>query len=74
MPALARALASDPEAIVRAHAAWALGEIGRALGAEGAACAVDDIAAALIGTRAGDPGEDVREEAAAALVRLGGEI
>lgn len=28
VPALARALASDPEPLVRAHAAWALGRIG----------------------------------------------
>jgi epoxyqueuosine reductase len=70
VPALARALSSDPEAIVRAHAAWALGEIGRVLGAESAGCAVDDVAAVLARARDGDPGGEVREEAAAALGRM----
>jgi epoxyqueuosine reductase len=28
VPALARTLASDPEPLVRGHAAWALGQLG----------------------------------------------
>jgi len=67
VPALARALSSDPDILVRSHAAWALGEIGRVPGAEGAACAVGDVAAALARARAGDASGEVRDEAAAAL-------
>jgi epoxyqueuosine reductase len=72
VPALIHALDDDPDDLVRSHAAWALGEIGAALGAEGAACAVDDIAAALGRGRAGDPSRAVRDEARAALGRLSG--
>jgi epoxyqueuosine reductase len=64
-PALARALASDPEPLVRGHAAWALGEIGRERGI------ADDGARARLGALAlasrsdADPG--VRDEAGRAL-------
>ncbi len=74
VPALARALSSDPEWLVRSHAAWALGEIGRVLGAESADCAVDDIAAVLERARAGDGSGEVRDEVAAALGRLRGDL
>ena len=70
VPALLRALAGDPDPLVRSHAAWALGEIGAALGAEGAACSVDDIAAALGRGRGSDASGAVRDEALAALGRL----
>jgi epoxyqueuosine reductase len=70
VPALARSLRSDPEWMVRSHAAWALGEIGRVLGAESAACAMDDIAAVLARAHAGDGSQEVRDEAGAALARL----
>jgi len=70
VPALIRALAGDPDPLVRSHAAWALGEIGAALGAEGAACSVDDIAAALGRGRGSDASGAVRDEALAALGRL----
>lgn len=56
VPALAHALAVEPEPLVRGHAAWALGRIG---GAE--ACA------ALEDALAHDPDETVREEARCAL-------
>ena len=51
-PALARALRDDPEAVVRAHAAWALGKIGgeearRALQAAAAAEADADVRAEI---------------------------
>ena len=71
VPALARALASDPEPLVRAHAAWALGEIGAALGAESAACSVEEIAAALARACAADGTAEVRLEAERALAGLG---
>jgi len=67
-PALAAALGSDPDALVRMHAAWALGEIGR--GAEGAACAIEDLARVLRDAAAGDLSADVRDEAIAALAAL----
>ncbi len=56
VPALARTLATEPEALVRGHAAWALGRIGG-----GDACAALTDALAL------DPDETVREEARCAL-------
>ncbi len=70
-PALAAALASDPDALVRMHAAWALGEIGRRIGAEIGAPVVEEVARALHDAAGGDPSPDVREEATAALARLG---
>ncbi|HEY2954688.1 MAG TPA: tRNA epoxyqueuosine(34) reductase QueG [Candidatus Eisenbacteria bacterium] len=69
-PTLAAALASDPAALVRMHAAWALGEIGRRIAAESAACAVEDLARALRAAAAEDVAAEVREEATAALGRL----
>ena len=69
VPALARALGSDPDELVRAHAAWALGEIGRRLGAEGAECTVAEIEGLLAGATS-DPSPEVREEAEAAVRRL----
>ena len=65
-PALVRALRADPDWLVRAHAAWALGEIASVAGSEAAA-----IEAALAEARAFDASEAVREEAGAALVRPG---
>jgi len=60
--ALERALRGDPDWLVRAHAAWALGEI--------AARAAEPLgAAALAEARAFDASEAVREEAALALAR-----
>jgi HEAT repeat protein len=70
VPALATALASDPDALVRMHAAWALGEIGRGIGAEIVAPAVDEVARGLRDAAGGDPSPEVREEATAALARL----
>jgi epoxyqueuosine reductase len=61
-PALARALSGDREWLVRGHAAWALGEIGRR--AEAA-----EVAPALRAAAA-DVEPEVREEAALALERL----
>jgi epoxyqueuosine reductase len=63
-PRLARALAEDPDALVRAHAAWALGEIGR--GAREAHPA----AAAALTAAAGDSSPEVCSEALLALDRL----
>lgn len=63
-PPLARALAHDPEAIVRGHAAWALGQTARAHAAT-AALADDGLTRALA-----DPDAFVRDEAAMALERV----
>jgi len=60
VPALTRTLAREPDPLVRAHAAWALGEIARA---GGDATAVRE----ALGRAAGDSDADVREEALAAL-------
>lgn len=66
-PALGRALAGDPEALVRGHAAWAMGEIGRR--AEAADPARSGIAEAL-DRATSDAAPDVREEAALARARM----
>lgn len=58
--ALTRTLRDDPSPLVRAHAAWALGQIGRRDGA-----ARERAAAALVAA-AGDMDASVREEAHAA--------
>ena len=58
---LAHALTHDPEALVRGHAAWALGQLAR--GAHGAEAAARDALSSAL--RDADP--FVREEAAAAL-------
>jgi epoxyqueuosine reductase len=55
---LAAALASDPDPVVRGHAAWALGRIG------------GDEAAAGLGAALGDADPEVRAEVAAALEAL----
>jgi len=59
VPALARCLREEQEALVRGHAAWALGR----LGGEGARQALD--------RAQGDPDPFVREEVGAALAALG---
>ena len=64
-PALLRALHSDPDWLVRAHAAWALGEI--AASADDGMEWIDDV---LAECHAFDPSEAVREEAGAALARI----
>lgn len=72
IPGLARALAGDPETLVRSHAAWALGEIAVRLPAESARRAA---VAAALDSAANDPAEEVREEVAlagGALRRAGG--
>ena len=69
VPALRRALEHDVDALVRGHAAWALGEIARTIGAEGAECSVDEIEAALARAAASDADGAVREEATAARGR-----
>lgn len=72
---LIRALSDDPEPLVRAHAAWALGEIGRRVGGNGAG---GDPPSQEAGFRRmlddaahHDDSQDVREEARAALERCG---
>jgi epoxyqueuosine reductase len=69
VPALMRALAHDPEPLVRGHAAWALGGIAVSLGAEGAQCSYQEIEAALADAAARDTNAMVRAEADAALGR-----
>ena len=59
VPALARALAGDPEPLVRAHAAWALGRIGTV-----------DAVRALEEALAREPDEAVRAEIGDALGAL----
>ena len=66
VPALARALEHDVAPLVRAHAAWALGEIARRLAAESAACSVEEVRARLERAAAADRDDEVREEACAA--------
>ena len=69
VPALARAAAEDPDAMVRAHAVWALGEIARRLPAESAERAVSKQA---LERAEHDPSPDVREEATLAGSALTG--
>jgi epoxyqueuosine reductase len=68
-PALMRTLTGDPDALVRGHAAWALGAIARRLGAEAADCTVREIDDALARAAFSDPSEEVRQEAGEALER-----
>ncbi len=70
VPALARALAIDPSPLVRGHAAWALGEIARRVGAGPAAPVAQEIAGALGRAAAEDAEPEVREEAALAASEL----
>ena len=64
-PALIRALAADPEPLVRGHAAWALGEIrARAMPGDGT-----DPGRALAHAADSDADPEVRAEARAALTR-----
>lgn len=65
-PALRRSLESDPEPLVRAHAAWALGEIARRCASKTAT----DLSAVLGRAARNDPDEEARGEAAAARDRL----
>ncbi len=67
VPALATALASDPDPLVRSHAAWALGEIGR----KGAEPAGPEVRAALERAAAADGSQEVRIEARGAHERAG---
>jgi epoxyqueuosine reductase len=67
-PALARTLAADPEPLVRAHAAWALGEIGRR-GVDVDGAATEELRRALGGSAHADADDGVRVEALAALGR-----
>ena len=69
VPALVRTLTDDPESLVRGHAAWALGEVGRRIGVESAECSVADIERALGHAAAEDTTDDVGAEARAALAR-----
>src|SRR5262249_54370137 len=67
IPALSRALA-DPDPLVRAHAAWALGEIGRRLPAE---ATERGAAIAALERTVDDASAEVREEAALARAAIG---
>ena len=67
IPALSRALA-DSDPLVRAHAAWALGEIGRRLPS---VAAERGAAAAALERAADDASAEVREEAALARAAIG---
>ncbi|MFZ5891355.1 MAG: tRNA epoxyqueuosine(34) reductase QueG [Myxococcota bacterium] len=64
LPALCTALAEHPNAVVRLHVAWALGELGVQLGFSNDACA------ALESARQSDVDADVRAECAHALERV----
>ncbi|HYM81723.1 MAG TPA: tRNA epoxyqueuosine(34) reductase QueG [Candidatus Limnocylindria bacterium] len=68
-PALARCVTSEDDACVRGHAAWALGEIARRIGAESAECGVRELQAVIERAATEDPAASVREEAEAALRR-----
>jgi epoxyqueuosine reductase len=63
LPILARTLEGEPEPLVRAHAAWAIGR----LGGSGARHAAQDV---LEQSRSREPGEIVRNEINAALTSL----
>jgi epoxyqueuosine reductase len=65
-PALRHALVADPDALVRGHAAWALGRIAARAGDRAAA------AAALQRAAADDADEGVREEARLAALEASG--
>ncbi|MGH7740443.1 MAG: tRNA epoxyqueuosine(34) reductase QueG [Candidatus Eiseniibacteriota bacterium] len=65
IPALAGTLAHEHEALVRAHAVWALGEIGRRGGVPAGA----QVRELLVRVARDDRDQSVREEAAGALSR-----
>ena len=67
IPALAASLADDPEPVVRSHAAWALGEVGRRARNPSAPRAA---AATALERATDDPSADVRDEVAEARNRL----
>jgi len=69
-PALARTLEHERDALVRMHAAWALGEIGRRIAAEDTRRPVEEIRGALERAAGGDASAEVRDESAAALARI----
>ena len=71
VPALTLALEAEREPLVRAHAAWALGEIAERAGGADASGATRAARAALERSASGDGDERVREEAAQALRRAG---
>ena len=66
VPALVNALERDSAPLVRAHAAWALGEIGRRIAAQSASCSVAEIRGCLERAAAADADPEVRGEARAA--------
>lgn len=68
IPALATTLTRDAEPLVRAHAAWALGELGRAAGAGTEARAA---AGAALRGAASEASSEVHGEVAMAIARLG---
>lgn len=68
-PALMRTLERDPDALVRQHAAWALGEIARQ---NGNSAAAGGVAGALQRAEREDASPEVRLEAEAALARAAG--
>jgi len=70
VPALSRTLAWDPAPLVRGHAAWALGEIGRRIPTEDPASeSAERIRKALTRAADVDASEEVRGEARGALLR-----
>jgi hypothetical protein len=65
-----RALRWDVSPLVRGHASWALGEIGRRLAASGAGGGTQALRTALERAAARDASAEVREEAGQSLARL----
>jgi epoxyqueuosine reductase len=68
-PRLIRTLADDPESLVREHAAWALGELGRRIGTVDPAGVLGEIVSALHVAAEDDASDAVRGEARVALER-----
>jgi epoxyqueuosine reductase len=69
VPVLARALASHRSALVRTHAAWALGELGAKLAPSFAPAALAELRDVLSSAAESDADTDVRAEAQLALTR-----
>ena len=65
-PALSRVLANDPDALVRSHAAWALGQIGTRHGT-GISAGDGLTIGGVLANAANDPDPSVRDEAMATL-------